>query len=244
MQEHVVRTSTAHHSLASPAPLRASGSHCSINWSRPLQTKDAHHNATTALSSLPSERYHSVLQSIASTLLTEAGHSHHYLHDASVSDMREMVRQLLVVRGPSESSSSGGGDNDEGDEELFRRVDTLLELELKSHKTIVSAQEIPTVLPSLSEGDDRGFEQIALWKGDITTLKATAIVNAPNSAPLGCFYPSHKCIDNAIHSMAGPRLRAACHAIATRHGHEEPVGHAQITSGFALPVAELHSSLS
>ena len=189
-----------------------------------------------ALSSLSSERYHSVLQLIASTLLTEAGHSHHYLHDASVSDMREMVRQLLAVRRPSESSSSGSGDDDEGDEELFRRVDTLLELELelKSHKTIVSAQELPTVLPSSSTGDDRGFEQIALWKGDITTLKATAIVNAANSALLGCFQPSHKCIDNVIHSMAGPRLRAACHAIVTRQGHEVLVGHAQITSGFAL----------
>ena len=187
-----------------------------------------------ALSSLSSERYHSVLQLIASTLLTKAGHFHHYLHDASVSDMREMVRQLLVVRGPSESSSSGSGDDDEGDEELFRRVDTLLELELKSHKTIVSAQELPTVPPSSSKGDDRVFEQIALWKGDINTLKATAIVNAASSALLGCFQPSHKCIDNAIHSMAGSRLRAACHTIVTRQGHEEPVGHAQITSGFSL----------
>uniref|UniRef100_H3G6D3 Macro domain-containing protein n=1 Tax=Phytophthora ramorum TaxID=164328 RepID=H3G6D3_PHYRM len=86
-----------------------------------------------------------------------------------------------------------------------------------------------------SSKDARGFEQIALWKGDITTLKTTAIVNAANSALLGCFQPTHKCIDNVIHCMAGPRLRAACHDIMSRQAHEESTGNAQITPGFALP---------
>ncbi|WP_143708959.1 hypothetical protein [[Flexibacter] sp. ATCC 35208] len=45
-----------------------------------------------------------------------------------------------------------------------------------------------------------------LWQGDITTLQVDAIVNAANSQLLGCFHPFHKCIDNAIHSAAGPRL--------------------------------------
>lgn len=41
-------------------------------------------------------------------------------------------------------------------------------------------------------------EGIYLWKGDITTLRCDAIVNAANSQMLGCFYPCHGCIDNAI----------------------------------------------
>ena len=42
-----------------------------------------------------------------------------------------------------------------------------------------------------------------LWQGDITTLQCDAIVNAANSALLGCFAPCHGCIDNAIHTFAG-----------------------------------------
>jgi O-acetyl-ADP-ribose deacetylase (regulator of RNase III)/NAD-dependent SIR2 family protein deacetylase len=175
--------------------------------------------------------HNTLLRSVASRLLTEAGHSLHHLFHASSSDIREIVHHLLVARPPPE-------DNDDAklEEELYSQMDKLLELELKHQKTIVDAQELPTVVSPISP-DAHGFEQIALWKGDITTLKATAIVNAANSALLGCFQPSHKCIDNVIHSMAGPRLRAACHDIMSRQAHEEPVGNAQITRGFALPAA-------
>lgn len=44
-------------------------------------------------------------------------------------------------------------------------------------------------------------KDIYLWKGDITTLECDAIVNAANSGMLGCFYPCHDCIDNAIHTF-------------------------------------------
>ncbi|MBP1650232.1 MAG: hypothetical protein H6Q26_389 [Bacteroidetes bacterium] len=74
-----------------------------------------------------------------------------------------------------------------------------------------------------------------LWQGDITTLQVDAIVNAANSQLLGCFHPFHKCIDNAIHSAAGPRLREACHQLMLRQGHTEPTGQAKITPGFFLP---------
>lgn len=46
-------------------------------------------------------------------------------------------------------------------------------------------------------------QDLYLWKGDITTLKCDAIVNAANSQMLGCFLPCHGCIDNAIHTYAG-----------------------------------------
>ena len=52
--------------------------------------------------------------------------------------------------------------------------------------------------------------RLRLWRGDITTLAADAIVNAANSGMTGCWAPLHYCIDNAIHTFAGVQLRAAC----------------------------------
>lgn len=76
---------------------------------------------------------------------------------------------------------------------------------------------------------------IYLWKGDITTLRCDAIVNAANSQMLGCFCPCHGCIDNAIHTYAGVQLRAACAELMSSQKHEEETGKAKITSAFNLP---------
>ena len=76
---------------------------------------------------------------------------------------------------------------------------------------------------------------IYLWQGDITTLKCDAIVNAANSALLGCFCPNHGCIDNAIHTFAGVELRLACAELMTKQGYDEPTGQAKITPAFNLP---------
>ena len=78
-------------------------------------------------------------------------------------------------------------------------------------------------------------DDIYLWQGDITTLRCGAIVNAANSALLGCFAPNHGCIDNAIHTYAGVQLRLACNEIMERQGHEEKTGTAKITPAFNLP---------
>lgn len=78
-------------------------------------------------------------------------------------------------------------------------------------------------------------EGIYLWKGDITTLRCDAIVNAANSQMLGCFYPCHGCIDNAIHTFSGVQLRAACADLMEKQGHEEKTGTAKITPAYNLP---------
>lgn len=77
--------------------------------------------------------------------------------------------------------------------------------------------------------------RIALWQGDITRLRVDAIVNAANSQMLGCFVPCHGCIDNAIHTAAGVRLRLACAELMAEQGAPEPTGRAKITPGFNLP---------
>ena len=101
--------------------------------------------------------------------------------------------------------------------------DEYLAEELRARGTTLAAELAPL------SGD------ICLWQGDITTLAADAVVNAANSAMLGCFVPCHRCIDNAIHTYAGIQLRLACHELMERQGHEEPTGGAKITPAFNLP---------
>lgn len=76
---------------------------------------------------------------------------------------------------------------------------------------------------------------VYLWRGDITTLRCDAIVNAANSQMLGCFFPCHGCIDNTIHTFSGVQLRAACAELMKKQGHEEETGRAKITPAYNLP---------
>ncbi|SOC38002.1 protein-ADP-ribose hydrolase [Salinicoccus kekensis] len=78
-------------------------------------------------------------------------------------------------------------------------------------------------------------DRLYLWQGDITTLKAGAIVNAANPDLLGCFIPNHDCIDNIIHTKAGAALRLECAELMDRQGRKEAVGRAKITSAYNLP---------
>ncbi len=78
-------------------------------------------------------------------------------------------------------------------------------------------------------------KEIYLWRGDITTLQCDSIVNAANSQMLGCFVPSHSCIDNAIHTYAGVELRLECSRLMKQQGHEEGTGRAMITKAYNLP---------
>lgn len=65
---------------------------------------------------------------------------------------------------------------------------------------------------------------------DITRLDVDMIVNAANKELLGCFQPNHKCVDNVIHSRAGPRMRDECYALRSK-GYGDPL----VTHGYCLP---------
>ncbi|OHD21635.1 MAG: hypothetical protein A2Y38_04855 [Spirochaetes bacterium GWB1_59_5] len=126
---------------------------------------------------------------------------------------RKLLRSLMNVRSPAPFSA-----------EFVELQDALLSQE-REEKGVVD----PMALPSFPGG------RIALWQGDITRLAADAIVNAANSALLGCFHPCHDCIDNAIHSAAGLQLREECAAIMAKQGHPEGTGTVKATRAYNLP---------
>ena len=105
-------------------------------------------------------------------------------------------------------------------EEFYQRQDAVLQ-------DILSRKDI-TDVADFSDG-------ISLGKGDITLIKANAIVNACNNKMLGCFVPGHHCIDNAIHSFAGLQVRRDMMAIMKEQGHDEPNGDCKVTKGYNLP---------
>lgn len=136
---------------------------------------------------------------------------------ANEQEQRNLLRSLFNIRMPQLVS------------EAFLEVQDAYLQERAKEKGITDSSDLTPAQDGLY-----------LWKGDITTLRCDAIVNAANSQMLGCFCPCHGCIDNAIHSAAGLRLREACSRyMDDRHredpDYEEPTGRAVLTPGFCLP---------
>lgn len=130
----------------------------------------------------------------------------------SENEQKNLLRSLFNVRMPAPASR-----------EFLKIQDDYLQEETK-RKGITDISQLSPVQNG-----------IYLWQGDITALRCGAIVNAANSAMLGCFVPCHGCIDNAIHTYAGIQLRLVCADIMRRQGKEEETGKAKITPAFNLP---------
>lgn len=125
----------------------------------------------------------------------------------SLEEKRLLLRGMINVREPHEIP-----------EEILSLEDQLLQTELQEKK-ITDVSTFPN--------------QVTVWKGDITTLKCDAIVNACNAYLLGCFIPNHHCIDNQIHTYAGIRMRLTCNEIM--QGKTLLNGEVVVTPGYNLP---------
>lgn len=134
------------------------------------------------------------------------------IYPTSIPEQKRMLRALMNTRPAAPMT------------EEFEKIQDEYLREANAEKGITTIDDMQEIRPD-----------IYLWKGDITTLKVGAIVNAANSGMTGCYQPCHGCIDNCIHTYAGIQLRNFCNEIMEKQGHEEPVGQAKITPGFNLP---------
>lgn len=130
----------------------------------------------------------------------------------SPQEQERLLRSLMNIRMPRQTS------------EKFLKVQDAYLQSLTAEKGVT---DIADLIPLQ--------EELYLWRGDITTLRCDAIVNAANSEMLGCFCPCHGCIDNAIHTFSGVQLRMVCADLMKKQGHEEPTGEAKITLAYNLP---------
>lgn len=138
-------------------------------------------------------------------------------------EKRRLLRALLTVRGPDPLPLW-----------FHWALGRLLQRE-KLERNRTAAISLPRIIQSLPKSTYKAAARCALWQGDITTLKVDAIVNAANEQMLGCFQPFHACIDTAIHSAAGPRLREDCNAIMQLQRGFEGTGWAKVTRAYHLP---------
>lgn len=127
-------------------------------------------------------------------------------------EQRRLLRSLMNVRFPQRLS-----------DDFLAMQDEYLREEL-AQKGITDIDDLTPIADGMY-----------LWRGDITTLRCDAIVNAANSGLTGCYIPCHRCIDNCIHTYAGMQLRLECATIMREQGHEEETGGAKITNAYNLP---------
>jgi len=160
-----------------------------------------------------------LLETVAEWLLLDAGLAIESL-PVGKHERRNLITRLLTLR-PARPIPANALD----------QLDTLFADESARRASV----GVVDVLAGSHQPVTMAGTRLQLWRGDITTLEVDAIVNAANADLLGCFRPSHACIDNAIHTAAGPRLREDCCRIMDIQRHREPTGTAKVTRAYYLP---------
>jgi O-acetyl-ADP-ribose deacetylase (regulator of RNase III) len=166
---------------------------------------------------------HEILDSLLHTLIFNETFSDIEVIPQDLQHKRQLLRALLNIRPPGKLS-----------ETFLKNINRLLQYELRK-KVIRDCKDLSPVSDTFPDNIFKHSKNLFLWKGDITCLKADAIVNAANDRMLGCFQPLHNCIDNVIHSAAGPLLREDCNTIMDIQGSREQTGDAKITRAYNLP---------
>jgi O-acetyl-ADP-ribose deacetylase (regulator of RNase III) len=164
-----------------------------------------------------------IVDELLDVLINHEGLAEHDQLPDEYEQKRQLVRALLNVRPPNPLDTT-----------FLKNINRLLRDETQQKKFIdcIGFLSVGETIPTT---DLKNRDKIFLWKGDITCLKADAIVNAANDRMLGCFKPLHNCIDNVIHSAAGPLLRQDCKIIMDISNCPEQTGDAKITRAYNLP---------
>jgi hypothetical protein len=92
---------------------------------------------------------------------------------------RGLLRTLMNIRLPTPIGA-----------DILKLQDQILITERETLK-ITDPYSLATVKEQFAHSGFLFADQLALWKGDITTIAVDAIVNAANSKMLGCFIPHH-----------------------------------------------------
>ncbi|KAJ4267123.1 hypothetical protein NW762_003221 [Fusarium torreyae] len=160
-----------------------------------------------------------------SSFLSDDDHLQHYkqhLSHLETASKLALLKECLCVRPPLPLLP----------ESILQNIDSIL-TRVREHRILTS---ITSLIPQQTvKHNENLYTRIHLWRGDITTLTGvTAITNAANSQGLGCFQPTHRCIDNIIHAEAGPRLRAECFQLMQARAKELEPGEVLVTKGHSL----------
>lgn len=135
-----------------------------------------------------------------------------HLNECSIGDKRVIFRGLSNQRQPKPLDS-----------EFIRLQDEILSYE-REHKIVIDVSSLPYT------------KNMAIFYGDITALRADAIVNAGNSKMLGSFEPCDPSIDNVIMSAGGLQIRQELNYLMSKQNYRpEPNGQAKLTKGYNLP---------
>ncbi|KQY94732.1 Appr-1-p processing protein [Paenibacillus sp. Root52] len=164
-----------------------------------------------------------IIDTLLTHLLEEFSNLQHVSIPSEYAEKRELLRGLMNLRKPAPVPVA-----------FQREMDSLLQKEL-GEKVIVRSDQLNPISYLFPESSIEHADQLFVWQGDITQLQVDAIVNAANEYMLGCFQPLHACIDNAIHSAAGPLLREDCNRIMNIQNETEATGGAKITRAYHLP---------
>lgn len=105
---------------------------------------------------------------------------------ADAEGQKILLRSLMNVREAAPAS-----------DEFYRIQDEYLQESIRG-RGITDIADIESIDRRFSAGAPDLFgDSLFLWRGDITTLRVDAIVNATNSGMTGCWQPCHSCIDKA-----------------------------------------------
>lgn len=129
---------------------------------------------------------------LINALLNERADGRGIAVPAGAGEQRDLLRALMNVRSPEALAT-----------EVLNVQDAYLQQRLVERGGATDASTLPY------------RNRIAVWRGDITLLKADAIVNA------------------------GMQLRLICAGLMCKQGHEEPTARVKVTPAFNLPSSHI-----